>query len=172
MSSIPYVRKQERWEQAALRFSETRIGVCCCGGIGYVLVAAPMGHVLFGKAVPCVCQRDDQKRQRARSLRRASGISDNELAQWRFETFRPELARIPRGANSQTIIADLRGIKQACEQYAERPHGWLLLRGDMGTGKTHLAYAIAGACMARDLAVFAHTVPDLLELLREWKSVV
>ena len=54
----------------------------------------------------------------------------------------------------------------AAQAYAEDPHGSLLLVGGSGTGKTHLAAAIANRLMARGEPVFFAFVPDLLDHLR------
>jgi DNA replication protein DnaC len=55
------------------------------------------------------------------------------------------------------------GVSKA---FADRPEGWLVLMGDYGCGKTHLAAAIANANAARGVAVLFVTVPDLLDHLR------
>ena len=50
--------------------------------------------------------------------------------------------------------------------YAEQPQGWLLLLGGYGSGKTHLAAAIANYQQERGNQVLFVTVPDLLDYLR------
>jgi DNA replication protein DnaC len=62
-----------------------------------------------------------------------------------------------------------RSLKQAletCQKFARHPQGWLVLTGDYGCGKTHLAAAIANY-QARfgDPPLFV-MVPDLLDHLR------
>ncbi len=139
-------------------FSRRYVTVCHCGGVGYVRTNAPPGHPLFGKAIPCVCQREDLARDRAERLRRMSGMSEVQLGDWTFETFNPALCR-----GERERMAD---IKRQCQDYAAHPSGWLILSGPTGTGKTHLAYAIASSCLARDESVYAAPVPDLLGMLR------
>jgi len=46
------------------------------------------------------------------------------------------------------------------------PQGWLVLMGASGSGKTHLAAAVANACMSGGHQVFFITAPDLLDHLR------
>ncbi len=50
--------------------------------------------------------------------------------------------------------------------YARQPQGWLALMGPNGTGKTHLAAAIAHHRQAQGDDVTFVTVPDLLDYLR------
>lgn len=50
--------------------------------------------------------------------------------------------------------------------FAERLDGWLLLQGDYGTGKTHLAAAIANFAVGMGVPTLFITVPDLLDTLR------
>lgn len=145
----------------AQAFSQQFITACCCNGAGYVRTNAPVGHPLFGKAIPCVCQRDNQARHRAMELRRRSGMTDNQLSEWRFESFAPDRCKGDRAA-----VATMREVKHICERYAADPRGWLVLQGEPGTGKTHLAYAIAAQALADGRPVYAHTVPDMLDLLR------
>jgi DNA replication protein DnaC len=62
---------------------------------------------------------------------------------------------------------NLAGALAEAQQYAEAPHGWLVLTGDSGAGKTHLAAAIANYCAqtGRGTPMFV-VVPDLLDHLR------
>ncbi len=57
-------------------------------------------------------------------------------------------------------------VVQVARQYAEDPHGFLVLLGGYSTGKTHLAAAIAHAQARQGVAVLFVTAPDLLDHLR------
>ena len=50
--------------------------------------------------------------------------------------------------------------------FADHPEGWLALAGGRGSGKTHLAVAIAGESLQRGGQVFFAFVPTLLDHLR------
>ncbi len=55
---------------------------------------------------------------------------------------------------------------QAAKNMAANPAGWLLLTGERGCGKTHLAIAIGGQCLRQGNTVFRSFVPDLMDHLR------
>ncbi len=61
---------------------------------------------------------------------------------------------------------NLKEVFQLCQEFAERPSGWLVLAGTYGCGKTHLAAAIANhqADHARSDVMFI-VAPDLLDHL-------
>ena len=63
--------------------------------------------------------------------------------------------------------SNLQEIYQICRAYADSPHGWLILAGTYGSGKTHLAAAIANHQVenARTDVLFI-VMPDLLDHLR------
>lgn len=62
---------------------------------------------------------------------------------------------------------NLREVVKRCLEYAEEPHGWLVLMGTYGCGKTHLAAAIANRYVERTRTdVMFVVVPDLLDHLR------
>ena len=60
----------------------------------------------------------------------------------------------------------LRQALAAARPYALSPDGWLLLAGGGGSGKTHLAVAIAGENIQQGRQVFFAFVPTLLDHLR------
>jgi len=62
--------------------------------------------------------------------------------------------------------ANLKRAFELCNQYAENPEGWLVLTGEYGCGKTHLAASIANRRMASGHSLFFIVVPDLLDHLR------
>ncbi len=62
--------------------------------------------------------------------------------------------------------ANLKRAFDLCRTYAAEPEGWLLLAGEYGCGKTHLAAAIANARVALGQPAIFVVVPDLLDYLR------
>ncbi len=77
----------------------------------------------------------------------------------RFETFltnRP----IPEEARN------LQGALELARSWAAKPAQWLCFIGDFGSGKTHLAAAIANDLHDRKQEVIFTTIPELLDYLR------
>jgi len=99
-----------------------------------------------------------QAEERARALREASGVSPALFDRMTFTAYRPEAAIRPG--------CDMAEVKRVCEAYAASPHGWLVLSGGYGAGKTHLAYAIAGELLKRAVPVYAASVPEMLGMIR------
>ena len=62
--------------------------------------------------------------------------------------------------------ANLKKAVELCRRYAQHPEDWLVLTGDYGCGKTHLAAAIANEQVRRGEPVLFVVVPDLLDHLR------
>ena len=122
-----------------------------CKGAGFLRNDVPFGHPQFGKAVACQCKEQERKRKRRQQLQELSNLGA--FAHKRFDTFDQ---RVP-------------GVQEAfaCSlEFAKNPDGWLLLVGPNGCGKTHLAAAIANACLEAGAVVLFATVPDLLDHLR------
>ncbi len=144
VASAPRQRNRERRKDEPT--------VCAvCGGAGYVRMDVPLGDPSFGKPVPCQCRVREWEERRRLDLRRISSLDP--FKDKTFDTF------------NQKIL----GVQEAYEaarRYAEDPHGWLVLRGGYGCGKTHLAAAIANAHLAAGDHVFFSIVPDLLDHLR------
>jgi DNA replication protein DnaC len=74
------------------------------------------------------------------------------------------------GERLQTLVEKaLRSLHVAyvtARGYADNPKGWLVLLGETGCGKTHLAAAIGHYLRAREMKVEFCVVPDLLDALR------
>lgn len=76
--------------------------------------------------------------------------------------------RLFHEASFDTFIADndeLRHHLKACQEFAARPRGFLVMLGKVGSGKTHLAAAILRAAMPGNARYYRHL--DLIETLRE-----
>jgi DNA replication protein DnaC len=63
-------------------------------------------------------------------------------------------------------IRSLQYALSQSQQFAGSPRGWLVLMGSYGCGKTHLAAAVANACVEFGMNTIFLTVPDLLDWLR------
>jgi DNA replication protein DnaC len=61
---------------------------------------------------------------------------------------------------------NLKRTLMLCREYAVDPQDWLVLTGEYGSGKTHLAAAIAHERRARGHSAVLVVVPDLLDHLR------
>lgn len=139
--------------------NEGEAAICpICHGVGFIRLDVPEDHPLFGRAIPCRCKRQEIREKRLSRLRRSSNLAH--LTDMTFESFRTE----EMGALEASLF--LRSALDTCRQYAQRPVGWLLMRGTHGCGKTHLAAAIANYRVENDLPVLFEVVPDLLDQLR------
>jgi len=66
-------------------------------------------------------------------------------------------------------VEDIKNLKKAVDfsmRMVKNPTGWLLLEGEHGCGKTHLAAAIANEREQQGFPAFFVVVPDLLDHLR------
>jgi len=127
--------------------------------MGYIVRDVPVEHPDFGKAFPCVCQRDVLAERQAMKMRKLSNL--DALADKTFETFQLDL----HGLDDEQL-SQLRVSFDLAQRYALQPDGWLLFQGNYGSGKTHLAAAIANYRLAQGDQVLFVTVPDLLDHLR------
>ena len=130
-----------------------------CEGRKWIALDVPVGHPDLGKVVPCECQGDAMTSERSSRLRRYSNLGP--LSRMTFESFDP------KGRSSDPESSRLfASAYEAAMAYAEEPAGWLTLTGPNGSGKTHLAAAIANRCIERGAPAFFVHVPDLLDDLR------
>ncbi len=122
-----------------------------CDGMGYYKEAVPYGHPHFGVLFTCHCKQREKEQRAAADLMRMSNLEA--FADKTFETFNP----------------DVPGVRMAYNRalaFARRPQGWLVLFGNYGAGKTHLAAAIANTAIRHHFQVLFTVVPDLLDHLR------
>lgn len=151
----------------ALPAAASADGAACphCRGLGYVRADVPIGHPDFGKLLPCVCREKELEQQRLARLRALSNL--DVFSHMTFETFALEGPGL-----SGEQQANLRHALETARAFAEGyvlgnpPRPWLVLRGGYGSGKTHLAAAIANYCVERGQPVLFVSVPDLLDHLR------
>jgi DNA replication protein DnaC len=122
-----------------------------CGGVGYYKRAVPVGHPDFGRLFPCSCKIAELEKRRSERLQAISNIGP--FIEKTFASF------------SQEVPGVFRAYKRALE-FAENPRGWLVLLGNYGCGKTHLAAAVANRLLQNDYQVLFTVVPDLLDHLR------
>ncbi len=131
-----------------------------CDGLGYVRQDVPVGHPDFGKLQVCVCRRGRIAQAVKDRLFRISHLE--ELTSLTFETFKPRGR--PSWATPQAISVE--SAYNNARRYSENLSGWLFLQGGYGTGKTHLAAAIANYAVSMGVPTLFLTVPDLLDTLR------
>ena len=131
-----------------------------CGGLGYIRQELPIAHPDFGKLKQCVCQQ--QKVSRAAHTRLYQMSNLDVFKGMTFENFSVQ-GRL--GLGDDQVLSLQKALSQA-RQFAASPRGWLLLSGSYGSGKTHLAAAVANTCVEYGMATIFLTVPDLLDWLR------
>lgn len=134
-------------------YRPTEAPVCPkCNGAGWLRLDVPLGHPSFGRLFKCECIKTAEDRAHTAEMRRLSqldGLENKSFAN--FEASTPELERALATAKS----------------FAQTLNGWIVLSGRCGTGKTHLAAAIANEHLSRgDQSVMFAVVPDLLDHLR------
>lgn len=131
-----------------------------CGGLGYLRRDLPVGHPEYGRVQVCSCRQGQISRRVSRRLYSLSNLE--ELRYLTFDAFHPrgQIGLGPQQADSLELAFN------HAQQFAQTLDGWLLLQGDYGCGKTHLAAAIANFAVGIGVPTLFITVPDLLDSLR------
>jgi DNA replication protein DnaC len=123
-----------------------------CHGAGFVRRdAAPWERDAFGQVVACRCTQERRRDAALEQVRRLSNVQA--IAHLTFDAFD---AAEPDAAPGYA----------AARTFAANPEGWLVLYGNVGTGKTHLAGAVANELVGRGVPVVFQVVPTLLDHLR------
>lgn len=86
----------------------------------------------------------------------------HELRHMTFESFQSRGKRWYREDQQNA----LNGAWDRARNFASKLDGWLLVQGEYGCGKTHLAAAIGNFCSDLGVPTLFITVPDLLDTLR------
>ena len=148
-----------------------------CGGSGWYLLAVPLADKRFGQLQACACMLEQQQaaRQHRDSERRSERLASlreglGYLAHATFQTFAQDRSfePLPWLGASYTPIQQRRFLHtavRAAQGYAQAPTGWLYLYGPCGSGKTHLAAAIANGVADRMDVTYA-SAPSLLRYIR------
>jgi DNA replication protein DnaC len=130
-----------------------------CRGAGIVHPRLPSGEPDYSRVVPCRCTKKEQAAEREERLKRYSNLGS--LTRFTFENMESKGRRGGKKSQEQFDRA-----YQAASEFAADPHGWLVLSGTSGSGKTHLAAAIVNERIAKGQPAFYITAPDLLDRLR------
>ena len=131
-----------------------------CFGVGFVGYDVPVEDPRFGRSEICVCRLRQVQSQQQDHLYQLSNLGA--LSDLTFENF------LPRGRFGLGL-SQANSLEQAYNtamNFAGAQTGWLLLTGRYGSGKTHLAAAIANQSVRMGTPTIFLTVPDLLDWLR------
>ena len=92
----------------------------------------------------------------------ASNLSREMLENMTFGRFNPNGAASASESERQALLQAF----ENAQEFAKEPENWLYLHGGTGSGKTHLAVAIANEQISKGNHVSYWTLPDLLDYLR------
>ncbi len=141
-------------------FAEAEGEVCpVCRGAEFVHPLLDSGKADYSRVVPCSCSTGELKKRKTEFLERYSNLGT--LSQLGFDNLSAE--RKTANPASQEHFARLCRFATA---FADDPQGWLVLCGPGGSGKTHLACAVANRRLAAGEPVFYIGAADLLDHLR------
>ena len=131
-----------------------------CHGAGFVIREGSSSDSGPGNMTVCSCRlkKYENVGKRAKALNANLGGYE----QMTFDNFSVE----GRGHLRSEQKTNLMYARDCARQFAESPADWLLFTGRYGTGKTHLAAAIANYALDQGMELIFQPVPDLLDQLR------
>ncbi|MCL2615454.1 MAG: ATP-binding protein [Dehalococcoidia bacterium] len=143
----------------AKKQSHTENVCTICNGAGFVYPLFADGKTNYSSAIPCQCMQNQGTDRHRKQLETYANLGA--LRSVSFD----KLA--PYGCSGDARLQQRFGAAfTAAKKFAAAPSGWLVFIGAVGSGKTHLAAAIASERISCDSVVFFITAADLLDHLR------
>ena len=141
--------------------SEESTGEMCpiCKGAGFIHPVLDSGKADFSRVIPCRCSKGELRKKKTEYLEKYSNLGS--LSQLTFDNLSP------KGKAADSVSQErFSQVYQAAKAFADNPRGWLIFLGASGSGKTHLACAVANQRLKLGEPVFYITAADLLDHLR------
>ncbi len=152
------ISKSTEVSNQSLESIKTPNSVCeICDGLGWISPDVSQSDPMFGKLVPCPHRKNEVDRSKIKRIMNELGL----LSSLTFENFNP-VGHADTEEQRNSLLAAVDGARR----FISDPRGWLLIEGTYGCGKTHLAAAVANACLDVGVPVKFVNVPDLLDYLR------
>lgn len=164
-----HIIASERDAKVQVRLPDTCVCLTLPGGekLGYVYAntfadgaAIPDEHRVFGEAFFCACREARALNQKREFWEAHSNIPGppERYSGWRFTDYE---TAIPGQQQAKKAVIDW------CSGQGDDYKPWLLLYGNNGVGKTHLACAAGMALLGANIQVRYEYVPFLLDHLRQ-----
>lgn len=131
-----------------------------CKGAGFVIRAVDPADPTETVMAACQCRV-----KRFEKAGKSARLISANLAGYEHMTFESFIVE-GRGQLRPEQMTNLAYARDCALRFAENPSDWLLYTGRFGTGKTHLAAAIANRVLESGNEVIFQPVPDLLDQLR------
>ena len=126
-------------------------GVCTCEGLEYVGFHFPVQHPDFGKLARCICVRESQTQSKKDFLVKSSRLTENKT----FSDFQIKL-----NPNCKE------GYDMAFEWAQGRNTPMVMLYGQTGVGKTHLAVAASWVKIGLGKPVLFYSAAELVRKMQ------
>ena len=128
-----------------------------CHGTGLIKKGGDPDDPTSGHLEACECRKRLLEQNSLKAKTASANLNGYE--QMTFDTFCVE----GRGQLREEQVTNLTYARDFARKYAEDPSGWLFFTGRYGTGKTHLAAAIANEALRKGMDLIFQPVPDLLD---------
>jgi DNA replication protein DnaC len=123
----------------------------------------------YKKRVECECLLQKRREKRRQELFALCRLPEEHLVPT-LQTFRPHVRGVQQAfrATMEFIhhAGEIREVSEDQRRAILDRLGWIVLRGSVGVGKTHLAMAVSVAALELGIETLFSTVPDLLDHLR------
>jgi len=109
------------------------------------------------ETVPCTCQKGKTDDLEMKIKLRYAGL--NQLLEYDLKNFKID------GKIGKADPKNLRENLRKADEYSKNPMGWLVISGEPGTGKTHLAVGIAINCIKNDNTVIYKSTQEFVDII-------
>ena len=127
-----------------------------CGDMGFLRHTTNVQDERFGRSYPCSCTLEKRKTRLTETLLANSGLGA--LKRLNFDNLL-SVGRTSDKANQ----TNYEKATQIAKDYSAVMHGWLVILGEHGSGKTHVAASIVNAAIARGIPTMFFSVADLVD---------